>query len=352
MSRLRTLLVCVGYVVALMAAGVVADRVIANRTVPNPGTFVPAYRSFQEFVAGQKLRQVDEGEGFETVFVGNSRTLFGVDPEVFDEAAASRGADSRSYNLAMPTVDPRFWPFFFQQYYDKRPPKRILYGLTPRDLDVRNTSADFYQQTFRASPGFQNRERTPVWKFSEEAMAQLYTLRGRITETKRFNRRDVLRPAGQRDRLRQFTISGDRGYSEYPPRYVKSERFLRDEQRRFAGREGDISLRPGPERIRALEELDRWVREQGGCLTFFSLPVLYDPEPWGGQRIRRQFTSAMREFVRTHPGTAFVNVGNEIEKSYGVEDFGDADHLNRPGATRFSSQLGEALAPALRRPCR
>lgn len=336
---------------ALMLAGVAADRVIANRTIPDSGTFVPAYRSFQEFLAGQKLHQVDQQGSFEAVFVGNSRTLFGIRPEEFDPAARARGADVTSYNLAMPTVDPRFWPFFFQQYYGKRPPKRILYGITPRDIDLRNTSADAYQAAFRASPGFQNRDRTPIWKWSEEVVAQLYSLRGRIEETNRFNRRDFFRPAGQRDRLRQYMLDGTRGYSEFPPRYTKPESFLRREQARFADRPGDIRLRPDRERVRALEELDRWVRSQGGCMTLFSLPVLYDPEPWGGQRIREDFTRFMREFVRTHPGTSLVNAGDEVEETYSAKEYGDADHLNRAGATRFSRQLGESLAPALRRDC-
>jgi hypothetical protein len=338
--------------VLLVAAGVVADRVVANRTISNPGTFVPAYRSFQEFVAGQKLRQVADEGGFPNVFIGNSRTLFGINPDVFDARTRADGVDVRSYNLAMPTVDPRFWDFFFTKFYDERAPKRVFYGITPRDLDSRNHTAESYQAAFAASPGFSNRNRTGIWKWSEEELAQLFTLRGRIEETKHFNRRDFFRPAGQRDNLRQFMISGDRGYSRYPARYTKTPEFLRRDMTRYANRPGAIRLRPGRDRVRALEALDRWVRDRGGCLTFFSVPVLYDPEPWGGQKIRRDFTRFMRDFVRRHPDTEFVNTGGEVEKSYGVADYGDADHLNPRGAAKFSRQLADAIAPGLRRDCK
>ncbi|MEJ7824204.1 MAG: hypothetical protein WKF48_02175 [Solirubrobacteraceae bacterium] len=334
-----------------VVAGVVTDRGIANRTIPDPGTFVPAYRSFQEFLAGQKLRQVDDHRGFPDVFLGNSRTLFGVDPATFDAQASARGIDTRSYNLAMPTIDARFWPLFFEQYYGKRAPKRVMYGISARDVAADNDTAAAYQAAFRASPGFQNRDRTDIWKWSEELLAQLYTLRGRVEETSRFNRPDFFRLSGQRDRLRQYTISGSRGFSPFPARYTKPASVLRRERDRGADRYAGKRLLPGRDRVEALEELYRWTRAHGGCLTFFSLPVLYDHDPWGGEAVRRDFVRFMGEFVRTHEGTQFVNVGEEGRARYAVTDYGDGDHLNASGARRFSRDLADSLAPTLPRDC-
>ncbi len=352
MARYRTLLICIGYMAVLVLGGVVADRVIANRTIANYSDFVPAYRSFQEFLAGKKLRQVDDEGGFPQVFLGNSRTLFGVNPIPFDTEFRTSDVDVSSYNLAMPTVDPRFWSFFFEEYYEETPPKHVFYGITPRDIDARNRTAEPYQAAFAASPGFSNRNRTGIWKWSEEVLAQLNSLRGRVEETRRARKKDIFRPAGQRDNLaRQYSVDNDRGWSSFPPRFTKSQAFLRRDKRRYEGREGIQNLKPGPERVQALEDLDRWVREHGGCVTFFSLPVLYDPEPWGTQRMRRQFREFMREFTRTHPETNFVDVGRLAEKTLPVRYWGDADHLNAEGATKFSRELARALEPSLQRGC-
>ncbi|MDP2710631.1 MAG: SGNH/GDSL hydrolase family protein [Solirubrobacteraceae bacterium] len=351
MSHPRTLLLCAGYMALLVIAAVAADRVIANRTIPNPGTFVPAYRSFQEFFAGEKLRQVDEVGGLPSVFIGNSRTVFGVDPLVFDRSARAGGARIASYNLAMPTVDPRFWPLFFGDYYAERAPERVLYGITARDMDARNTSAEAYQAAFLASPGFANRNRSGIWKQAEEVLAQMYTLRGRVEETIRFNRRDFFRLAGQRDRLRQYTLANARGHSAFPARYTKPESLLLRERERYAGRVDGNRLRPARDRIHALEQLHRWVRAHGGCLTFFTLPVYYDPEPWGTEAMRRDLARLMRRLVRALPGTDFVDVGDRLQRSYTVKEFGDPDHLNARGAERFSADLANALAPTLGRGC-
>jgi hypothetical protein len=335
MNRHKTLLTCVAYMLVLVVAGVATDRVIANRTISNPGAFVPAYRSFQEYLAGIKLRQVSDEGGFPAVFLGNSRTLFGVDPHVFDDTAAARGAKVR-----------------FKSYYRERPPKRIIYGITARDLDDRNVSAQPYEQAFKASPGFTNRNRTGIWKWSEEALAQLYTLRGRVEETRRARKKDIFRPGGQRDNLaRQYTVSGDRGYSAFPPRFTKTPEFLLKDRSTPVDRHGIHNLQLGAARIRAIEGIDRYARAHGGCVTFYSLPVFYDPEPWGTKRMQAELARFMRGFVRTHPGTQFVDVGHRVEDRYSVADFGDPDHLNRRGATRFSRDLGKALAPDLRRGC-
>jgi hypothetical protein len=86
------------------------------------------------------------------------------------------------------------------------------------------------------------------------------------------------------------------------------------------------------------------VRAWGSCLTLFTVPILYDREPWGTTEVRREFEARMAAFVREHPHVAFIDFDRRSSSSYGLRQFGDGDHLTASGATRFSRELSDALA--------
>lgn len=334
----RTLIICLGYVLLLGVLAVGADRVIAQRVFEDPGELVPAYRSFQEPAVGAKLHDLEKTAGtLSTLFVGNSRTLFGVQPETFDRALARRGIVQRSFNLAMPTVDVRFWPPFFRDFYQRPAPEHLLLGVIPRDLDIRNVTAAAEMQAFTSSPGYENRDRSAIWRSAEELLSQLFTLHGRFNEVRRFVRSPKrLAPA-------QIRVSG-RGWGRFAPGLAPSDRFLEKQARRLALRSSTFALQPGAEQIRAMSRLDRWIRARGGCLTLFTTPLLYDREAWGTVEVRRDFERTMRAFVRDNPHVRFLDLGPRVEKSYGLADFGDGDHLDPSGARRFSRELADAVA--------
>jgi hypothetical protein len=349
LSSRRTLLICIAYLAGLAGLAVAGDRLLADRLFASPSDFVPAYRSAQEQVSGDKLHQLEDSGDIDNLFLGNSRVLFGVDPARLDRALARRGAPARSYNLAMPTVDPRFWDFFLAEYWDKPLPRNVLLGVTPRDLDRRNTVSGQYLDAFRASPAFGIRDRTGIWKWSEEELAQLFTLRGRVEETRRAKLGDVLRGRGIDQR--QIDLTGDRGWAAFDP----ADGVPGAERRRLAARLRDRhgpGLEVGADRLDALDAIYRRVHAAGSCLTLFTTPLLYDREEWGTIEMRRDFYRELREFARTHPGTRILDTGRAVERRYGIADFGDGDHLSPRGAGRFARDLGDALAPSLRSgPC-
>ena len=60
--------------------------------------------------------------------------MFDVDPATFDSALAARGQRLSTYNLAFPSIDPRFWPWYFQHDYSKPLPRHVFLGILSRDL--------------------------------------------------------------------------------------------------------------------------------------------------------------------------------------------------------------------------
>jgi hypothetical protein len=340
---------CVAYFAVLLGLTVAGDRAIAHRLYKDPGRLVPAYRSFNEPSIGVKLHQLETTKAkIDTLVLGNSRTYAGVDPPVFDRRLAQLGVHADSFNVAQPTIDTRFWPPFLEQFYDRTPPRNVLLGIMPRDIDVRDPVAVQQDDAFLASPGFTNRKRTQVWKDAEEALADLFTMHGRGNEIRH------ARPKGLLDGVKLdrpgFRPRGDRGWAVFDPSLVLPKAQLAANARRLAHRHGTIHLEVGAAQIAALVRLDRDVRAKGGCLTLFTLPILYDREQFGTIEVQREFEAELRRFVRAHPTVGLVDVGPRVQPGYGLDDFADGDHMSPAGATKFSDQLATAVAPRLDAP--
>jgi hypothetical protein len=336
----------------LIGAAVGIDRAIASRLFAQPYTFVPGYRAFQDYDIGAKLQQFRgvESQRFNGFFVGNSRAMFGVNPAVFDATLSRDGVRFHSYNLAEESVDVRFWQPFFTRYYARRPPHYVFLGVLPRDLDASYSAQGAkYMQAFFASPGFQNRNMSPTNRTAEELLSTLYVLHGRASDLHLLSISDILhdRKLG----LDQGRLVGDQGWMELPSKVLATPKsLLRSQAAKLAHRHGTARFELGRAQENSLAALDGWVRRGGGCLILYTTPLLYDREPWGTVEMRQGFTATMHRLVRVIPGLQFVDVGGRVQGRYGAQDFGDGDHLNGRGASRFSAQLGSALLPAMHAP--
>jgi hypothetical protein len=336
----------------LIVAAFGVDRAIAGRLFKHPYDFVPAYRSFQEYSIGVKLRQFNgEQRHFDGFFVGNSRTMFGVDPPVFDSTLASNGTHFHSYNLAMPSVDVRFWPGFFSRYYAKRPPRYVFLGILPRDLDAHYTQAVQYIDEFYGSAGFRDRNMSGVSSWAEETLSHLFLLRGRISDTRLISLSDVVR--GRKLDLHQIHLSNEQGWTRLLPSFYQPRPYVRARAKRLAQRHGKVPFELGSSQEQSLVRLNKWVRAGGGCLILYTTPLLYDDESWGTIEMRRGFTRAVHGIVGRIPTIQFADVGAHVQGGMGVADYGDGQHLTGPGAIRFSAALARGLKPAMNGPaCR
>ncbi|HEX8855432.1 MAG TPA: hypothetical protein VF752_07500 [Thermoleophilaceae bacterium] len=349
MTRARTALTCLVYIVLLVAVAVGIDRAISDRLFAHPNDYVPAYRSFQEYAVGVKLHEFEsQHRRFSGLFLGNSRTMFGVDPPVVDAELGRRGVDFSSFNLALPSVDTRFWPPFFERYYDEPPPRQLFLGLLPRDLDASFSLGAREVQAFLHSAGFQNRNMSAVSSWAEESLARLFVLRGRLADTRLITLSDLLEH--KKLDLNAIHLANDRGWAELPRGTMLPKSELAAQAQKLAVRHGSARFELGAEQRKSLVLLNSWIRSRGGCLTLFTTPLLFDAEPWGTIEMRRGFLRAMRRLVREIPGLRFVDIGARVQGGYGTADFADGDHLAPAGATRFSRQLADALLPSITDP--
>jgi lysophospholipase L1-like esterase len=339
--------VCLLYVALLVAAAMGVDRLVATRLFAHPYEYVPGYRAFPEYAVGVKLHQFESANRrFDGLFIGNSRTMFGVDPRAFDAELARHGVRFSSYNLALPSFDVRFWPEFFRRYYRAPAPGHLFIGILPRDLDAHYAYGETLIRQFFASAGFEQHRRGALARWADEQMARLFLMRGHGADKKLIGLGDVL--AGRRLDLNAIQLANDQGWSKLPRGVQLRTGTLRVQARRLAERRGKTRFELGAAHVRSLTELDRWIRSRGGTLTLFTTPLLYDREdPWGTIEMRRGFDRAVRRLVRRLPNVRFVDLGRRAGATYSLADYADGDHLNPAGAHRFSRDLADAVAPAL-----
>lgn len=342
MSAFRTRLACCAYVVLLVLAAIGIDRAIANRLFERPSDFVPAYRAFQEYTSGVKLDQLrGNSSHFDALFLGNSRTMFGVNPAIVDAQLALGGLHIRSYNLAMPKVDVRFWPGFFHRYYTGRNPRYVLLGIVPDDMDARTALlqriALFYQ-----SSGFANRHMSSISRWAEERLAHLFVLRGRIADVRLLSLYDALH--GRKLNLREIHVSNSQGWTRLEPQFMESRSLLASRRDAALARGDHVRFELGSGQLRSVLALNQWVRKRGGCVILFTDPLFYD----GVGFIRKGFSAGMRKLAAADPTIQFLDVGGQVEGQLGLADFGDSDHLTPPGASIFSTVLSRKLAGAMR----
>jgi hypothetical protein len=339
----RTVLTCFAYVLVLWVAAVGGERVLAAAFFVKPFDYVPSYRAYPEYSVGVKLRQfAREQRRFDGLFIGNSRTNFGVDPETFDARLRARGIRFESYNLGLPTADPRFWPDFFTRWYTDPAPRHLFLGLLPRDLDRGfEPTGDRFRAAFFQSAGFHNRDLSAVNSWAEEILSRVFVIRGRSSDVHLLSVGDILR--GRKLDLEQAGLANGRGWMIVPQRVRFDRAQLVRERRRYAGRHGP-RFRPSPAMERGVARLAAWAREHGSCLTLFTTPLLYDRERWGTVEMRRGFEREVRRLARRLENVAFLDVGERVQGHYGLALWAHGDHLNEAGARRFSRDLADALA--------
>jgi hypothetical protein len=347
-AHLATLASCAAYAAAVLVLAVGADRVVSARLFDRPGTFVPAYRSYTEFSTGQKihqLRSLDSAQ-FDTLVIGDSLALYGVDPLVYDAAAGRAGAPARSYNAAIPSAAADFWPAFFDRWWRRPLPCTLLLGLQPRAVDVEGRrEVTFASRFFFSSDGFAHRDMSDVTYGSEDAMSRLFRLWGRRGDLFRLSPADVA--AGRRYRVQVVPISNGRGWARWgdqnddPHFHVPATELAR--QAAAAPARRTRGLRLAPEADRAIRDLAARERARGGRLVVFTAPTLFDPEIYGSERMWTELRVAMTRMAGAVAGMDFVDARDELGP-FAAADFGDGRHLNARGARRLSTGLGRLVA--------
>lgn len=344
---LRTRLMCIGYLTLLVVSGLAVDRVLARALFATPSEYVPTYRAFYHPTVGVKIRMLrDRPANDDAWFLGNSLTMLGVDPASYDARLAAQGLRFRSFNVAVPSVGVTFWPEFLERYLPGRTPRYLLLGVQPRDVDIAGVEqvSRPVQRSFWASEGARNRNISRVNADAEEALARAYILWGRRGSFLPAAAGVALR--GERFDPDDIRVDNAAGWSRFEARAARPTAELEAGRLRYSGRRGG-SFVISPAAKTSLRELATMTSRNGGRLILFTLPTLYDSEPWGTVDIRRGFVAAMRSLTPTLPSARFLDLGDAYASGYRTEDFGDENHLLGWAAQRFSRQVADATLPLL-----
>lgn len=341
----RTLLLCLLYVAVLLGGAVGLDRLVAGRVFAHPTDYVPAYRAFPEYQVGEQIQQFKDQKGpFNAFFLGNSRTLFGVDPAAFDNRLAHRGVPYRAYNMAFVSVDPEIWPFWFEHFYTGKVPRHVFLGILTRDLDARFTSTRAFITAFQSSAGFANRNLSTINAWTEERLARLFILRGRSDDARLLTFHNLV--SGTPLDIHPIHLSGHLGQGRLPPDQHLPLAVKLANQRKLANRHGPLRFELGPQ-WQSILSLSAYLNRHGSCLTLYTTPTLYDNEQWGTVEMRAGFYAALARLLSATPTIGFVDAARKLPAPLPAADYGDGDHLNAQGAAAFSRDLADLMRPTI-----
>jgi len=335
------------YVALLVVFGLAADRLLARALFAHPSEYVPTHRSFYHPTVGVKLHRLrDRPRTDDAWFLGNSVTMLGVDPQSYDARLAAQGHQFRSFNLAMPSVGVTFWPQLLDRYLHGRFPRYLLLGVQPRDVDAAGVDqvSRPVERSFWTSEGTRNRNISRVNANAEEALARAYILWGRHGSF--FPAAAGVAARGERFDPDDIGVDNAAGWSRFVERFVRPKAELEAGRLRYGHRRGG-RFALAPDAVASLRRLATTTSRNGGRLILFTLPTLYDSEPWGTTDIRREFVAAMRSLAPRLPSARFLDLGDDFASGYRTEDFGDENHLLGPAAQRFSRELADATLPLL-----
>lgn len=333
-------MLCVIYVSALVAALLGADRLTARMIFAEPERYRPTFQSFYHPAVSRKMQEIDRVKRVDVLFIGNSLTMLGVDPDSFDRSAAKAGRPLNSYNLAFPSVGVEFWPAFLERAYPGPWPRVVALGVQPRDLNPAGAAitGPLLQQFF-TSEGWRTLSMSPANRRAEELLSRSLILYGRRGDGLPAIARRLMGEELAREDIR---VVGSKGFGVFGRGFHRSSADLargRAEHEVTAKRlpfEFTMAAQRGLERLRAL------LRRHGTRLVLFTLPIFYDSEPEGNALTDREFVARTARFARVHSLT-FLDAGHLFAARFGVQDFGDENHLDAGGARRFSRMLAQSL---------
>lgn len=248
----------------------------------------------------------------DTLIVGSSRALWGVDPQALEQALAGAGYDNlRVYNLGVNGATAQAVNFFLQQLLTtEQLPRLILWAGGSRGFNSARRDTTF--ASVLNSVGHQSLEQGDRPSFD-------------LPNTRQFlrNTQSTVELSANGFLVKENRFDPAIYYQQFP---------------RVAGRYDDtyVPFQLVGEQTEALEELAAFTRSRNIPLIFVNLPLTDDYLDETRNPIERQFQQYLNRQSQA-AGFGLIDYLNQWPNQYGY--FADPSHLNRYGA--------EALARAL-----
>jgi hypothetical protein len=279
------------------------------------------------------LKTFEETRGIDVLFIGNSTTQAGIDPQAFDKARGNSTINSPgAFNGSLEGLPPYGVLLFLEIYLKYTQPEIIIYGLTPQDLNSNSPWAHDVVSRLKRSPmalaeagrGFQGHMN--AW-FLKNSYLYRY----------RFILHQMLL-GGEVNRSRTNVYFDDRGYH---PIKRKLSDIPKEERGGFYNKAGVLNYSTEGEQLSSLKRLIELCKDKNIPLILVNMPLAEDYNNNFDSLEDYYLYLSTVAILANETNIPYWNMGNFPEFN-GFKDnhFGDFNHLNLSGAEKLSQMIG------------
>ncbi len=277
------------------------------------------------------LKAFQQSQGIDLLFMGNSTTQAGFNPELFDQNRPLNGKEG-SFNAAIEGLPP-FGNFMFLEIFLRySKPKQIILGLTPQDLNSNSPWAEDITDRVEHSPMALAESRTGI---------RGHVLNFFLNNSMLFRYRFV---------LHQLLITGampepinvyynNRGYHDLQDVLADVDKGARG---KFLNKAGVLNYSSKGIQIESLRKILRLAKEQGIQVALVNMPLADDYDSnFDNLAAKDEYLNAAKQ-VAAEFGLPLWDMENlPADQQFGDADFGDLNHLNVHGSTRLTTMVAE-----------
>lgn len=278
------------------------------------------------------LKAFELERGIDVLFIGNSTTQAGVNPQAFDIARGKReSVGPGSFNASVEGIPPYGALIFLQIFLQYCRPGTVYYGITPQDLNSNSPWARDVSDRIDHSPLALAESRHGLLGISNAILLQysaLYRYRSALFRTLLNGKPDPV-PRVYFDR-RGFEPS-DRNLSQVP----------QGKGAEYFDKAGVLNYSVQGIQIESARNMATYLRDQGIRLVLVNMPLangyfsIFDsPSDY------EDYRSAISELASTFGVPLFDAERLSTDAGFDDTDFADLNHLNRKGAEKLSTMLG------------
>jgi hypothetical protein len=277
------------------------------------------------------LQQFEAAQGVDILFIGNSTMQAGLDPKVFDDSRAAKGAGPGSFNAAIEGLPPYGTRLFVEIFLRYTKPKALILGLSPQDLNSNSPWAADITDRVRHSPlALAEAQRGARGRLIETLLDRSFLYRYRLT-------------------LFQWLLRG--GQARKPAEVYFDQRGYHPLDRRLAdipanergvlfNRAGVLNYSTEGLQKEALLAMIDFCQENGIDLILVNMPLADDYYyNFDDQDAYQNYLDQINRIAASHSLPLWDFESLPEEEGFTDEDFADLNHLNREGAEHLSQMI-------------
>jgi hypothetical protein len=282
------------------------------------------------------LKSFEENRGIDILFIGNSTTQAGIDPQSFDLARGKSDENgSGSFNGSLEGLPPFGVLIFLEIYLRYTNPDIIIYGISPQDLNSNSPWAHDVSERVKRSPmALAEAQRGSKGKIIAALLHNSYLYRYRFVLHQ-------LLLSGKLSKTETNIYFDDRGYHPINRRLSDVDEVTKAS---FYNRAGVMNYSTKGEQLSSLRSLLKFCDDYGIPIILVNMPLAVDYfGNFDSLSDYDTYSSTVYELVGEW-WVPYWDIGNfYIDNGFEDHHFADFNHLNKSGAQKLSQILADLL---------